>query len=200
MNFSVKHQEKYSRLELLARTFFGLFYIGIPHLTLISILAIGVYFCQIALFFIILFTGKYPKGIWDFLVNFYKYSIRIYSSLMNLCDGYPEFGLRGNHPNIEFSVPYKEEVSRLRMLVRWLLGWILLIPHIIILYLRIFVVFFIFIIAWFSVLFIGKYPKGMFSFVEGTWRWYMRIYSWIIFFTDEYPTFTGDILETESNN
>ena len=65
---------------------------------------------------------------------------------MNLCDGYPEFGLGGNHPNIEFFVPYKEEVSRLRMLVRWLLGWLLLIPHIIILYLRAFVVFFIFII------------------------------------------------------
>ena len=141
MIFSIKHQEKYSRLELLARTFFGFFYIGIPHLILIFILAIGVYFCQMALFFIILFTGKYPKAIWDFLVNFYKYSIRIYSSLMNLCDGYPQFGLGGNHPNIEFSVPYKEKVSRLRMLVRWLLGWLLLIPHIIILYLRAFYTF-----------------------------------------------------------
>ena len=200
MNFSIKHQERYSRLELLARTFFGLFYIGIPHLILICILAIGVYFCQIALFFIILFTGKYPKGIWDLLVNFYKYSIRVYSSLMNLCDGYPAFGLGGNHPNIAFSVPYKENVSRLRMLVRWLLGWLLVFPHMIILYLRAFVVFFIYIIAWLSVLFIGKYPKGMFVFVEGTFRWYMRMYSWMIFFTDEYPAFTGSVLEKENNN
>ena len=199
MNFSIKHQEKYSRLELLARTFFGLFYIGIPHSILLLILGIGVYCCQIYLFFVILFTGKYPKGIWEFLVNFEKYSIRVSSSLMNLCDGYPEFGLGGNHPNIEFSVPYKEEVSRLRMLGRWLLGWLLLIPHIIVLYLRFIVVYFIFIIAWFSVLFTGKYPKGMFGFIEGTWRWYMRIYCWMIFFTDEYPAFTGNVLATENN-
>ena len=200
MNFYIKHQEKYSRLELLARTFFGFFYIGIPHFFLIFILSIGVYFAQIALFFIILFTGKYPKGIWYFLVNYHKYVIRLHSSLMNLCDGYPEFGLGGNHPNIEFFIAYKEEVSRFTMLVRWILGWILLIPHIIIVYLRFFVVFFISIIAWFSILFIGKYPKGMFSFVEGTWRWYVRIYSWIIFFTEEYPAFTGNVLETEKNN
>ena len=198
MNFYIKHQEEYSRLELLVRSFFGWIYIGIPHIILIYILGIGVYFCQIALFFVILFTGKYPKGVWNYLQNFMSYVLRVYGTLCHLSDGYPEFGLSGNHPNIEFSVPYKEETSRLRMLGRWFFGWILIIPHAILLYLRFIGVCFIILFAWLTVLFTGKYPKAMFDFVEGTFRLYLRIISWIMFFTDGYPAFTGDPAESEN--
>ena len=198
MIFDIKHQQNYSRLELLARTFFGPLYIGIPHGFIMFFLSIGVFFCHFALFFIILFTGKYPRGIWNYLINFQKYRIRVSSTMINLCDGYPEFGLSGNHPNIEFNVAFKQETSRLRMLLRWFLGWIMLIPHLIILFLRFIIIPFIIVIAWFTVLFVGKYPKGLFNFIVGTWRLNQRIYCWYFLFTDNYPAFTGKILETEN--
>jgi hypothetical protein len=197
MIFYIKQQENYSRSELLLRTFLGFIYIGIPHAILLYILNIGMFFCQIALFFIILFTGKYPKGIWDYVQDFTKYSTRVAASLLNLSDGYPEFGLSGNNQNIDFSVPYKEDVSRLRLLGRWFFGWILLIPHVILMYLRIIGLYFIVFAAWCAVLFTGKYPKGMYDFVEGTFRHYLRIFSWIMFFTDEYPEFTGSPTQFE---
>ena len=91
MNFYIKHQKEYSRLELLARSFFGWIYIGIPHMILIYILGVGVYFCQIALFYMILFTGKYPKGMFDFVEGTFRLYLRIISWIMFFTDGYPEF-------------------------------------------------------------------------------------------------------------
>ena len=197
MKFYINHQENYSRLELLLRTFFGWLYIAIPHFILIYILTIAVTFCQLASFFIILFTGKYPKSIWEFIVKVQNYTLRVTATLINLADGYPAFGLSGSHHNIEFYLPYNEKVSRLRLLTRVLFGGIILIPHFIILFIRFMIQYFIMVIAWFTVLFFGKYPKPMFSFIEENMRWQMRIYCWWYFFTDGYPAFTGKVLDDD---
>ena len=100
---------------------------------------------------------------------------------------------------MNFYIKHQEEYSRLELLVRSFFGWIYIgIPHMILLYLRMIGVYFIVLFAWFAVLFTGKYPKGMFNFVEGTFRLYYRIISWVMFFTDGYPEFTGDPAESEN--
>ncbi|OGD78189.1 MAG: hypothetical protein A2Y64_07235 [Candidatus Coatesbacteria bacterium RBG_13_66_14] len=50
---------------------------------------------------------------------------------------------------------------------------------------------FVLFVAWWAVLFTGSWPEGMHSFVSGTYRWAMRVASYIYFLTDEYPPFTG---------
>ena len=199
MKFYINHQQNYSRLELLLRLFFGWLYIAIPHFILIYILIIGFLFVRFFTFWIILFTGKYPKALFDYVVKFMRYQMRLNTILYNLSDGYPEFGLSGKHENMDFDVSYKENVSRITLLIRSFFGWLYVsVPHGIILFLRLIIVCFIMIIAWFCVLFTGKYPKGMFDFVVETLRWEYRVNAYLLLYTDEYPAFTGKVLDGET--
>ena len=70
MNYYVKHQEDYSRGQLLLRALFGGIYIMIPHGIMIMIFSIGLMFVRIIAFWTCLFTGKYPRGMWDYQVKF----------------------------------------------------------------------------------------------------------------------------------
>ena len=47
------------------------------------------------------------------------------------------------------------------------------------------------LIAWFAILFTGKYPRGMFDFVVGLFRWQMRVNAYLLLLTDAYPPFNG---------
>lgn len=201
MNYYVKHQETYSRGELLLRSFFGIFYIMIPHMFVILFLAIGFMFVRIATFWVCLLTGKYPRGLFDYQVKFLRYQLRLNARLMNLADGYPAFGLNGTDENTVFDVPYREKVNQGQVLLRALFGGIyVMIPHFFILIFRIYASAFVSIIAFFAVLFTGKFPKGMFDFVVGTGRWNYRIQCYLNFYTDEYPAFTGKVLPGENSD
>lgn len=197
MKFSIRHQEEYSRGELLLRSFFGIFYIMIPHGILMYLLAIGGMFVRFITFWAILITGKWPKGLFDYSVKLQRYGIRVMARMMNLSDGYPEFGLNGSDDKTLFDMEYPEEVSRLRLLGRAIFGIFLILPHVIVLYFRMIGVYFAVLIAWFAVLFTGKYPKGLFDFVVGTVRWGVRVGCYLSFYTDNYPPFSGKALPEE---
>jgi lipoprotein-releasing system ATP-binding protein len=200
MNFYVNRQKEYSRGYLLLRAFFGVLYIGIPHGFLLLFLLIGAAFVNVITFWIILFTGKYPYWSWNYNVKLLRYSMRVNAALSNLTDVYPEFGLEGSHPEMDFDLPYQEQQSIGRLLLRVFFGVLMLIPHCFVLLFLGIGTTFVGLIAFFAILFTGKYPEGMFNFVVRTWRWQFRVSCWSTFFTDGYPKFTGRILEGENQN
>jgi hypothetical protein len=90
---------------------------------------------------------------------------------------------------VRLDVPYPDAKHGLN---RWLplVKWLLAIPHYIVLAFLYLGVLVVVILAWFAILFTGRYPRGMFDYVEGVIRWHNRVvgYAWILV-TDDYPPF-----------
>ncbi|MEX1002571.1 MAG: DUF4389 domain-containing protein [Crocinitomicaceae bacterium] len=199
MTFDIKHQDEYSRGQLLLRAFFGVFYIMIPHGILIVLLSIGLLFVKFLTFWIILFTGKWNKGFFDYHVKMMRYQLRVQARLMNLADGYPEFGLNGTDTHTSFDITYQEDVSRGSMLLRAFFGMFYVgIPHGFILMFRMIGVFFCNFIGFWAILFTANYPKGMFDFVVKTYRWNYRVSAYLSYLTHTYPPFSGDVQPGEN--
>jgi hypothetical protein len=135
----------------------------------------------------ILFREKYPRWWYDWNLELLRFTNRVgtYVALMN--DRYPSTDER---QWVELDFPYpdaKRDLNRWLPLVKWFLA----IPHYIVLFLLYIAVLVVVIIAWFAILFTGRYPRGMFEFVEGVIRWHNRVvgYAWILV-TDKYPPFS----------
>ena len=192
MKLKIEHQDSYSRGELILRTLFGWLYIAIPHFFLMFFVGIWGMIVAFLSFWVILFTGKFPKGFFEFLVKFMNWGIRVYATMHNLVDGYPQFGVNGSSDKVSFDVEYPESVSRGLLLLRLIFGWLyVLIPHGFCLFFRGIAFGFIQFIAWWVVLFTGKYPESWHSFMVGTYRWVYRVNLYLGYFTDEYPPFSG---------
>jgi hypothetical protein len=109
-----------------------------------------------------------------------------------LFDGYPHFGLKPKDETVVLEVPRPERVSRLLVLLRTLFGVIYVsIPHGVCLLGRGIAAFVVVFIAWWAVLFTGKYPERWHAFVVGTYRWNTRLSLYMSYMTDEYPKFSG---------
>jgi hypothetical protein len=192
MKFNIRHQDRYSRGELILRTFLGWLYIAIPHGFLLFFAGLWGLILSFLAFWAVLFTGRYPRKFFDFQVGLCHWSTRLNARLYNLSDGYPPFGLHKHDEAIELEIPYPEKLSRGLLILRILFGWIyVLIPHGFILFFRVIATAVVMIIAWFIVLFTGRYPASMHAFVTGTLRWGMRVNLYISFMTDNYPPFSG---------
>ena len=190
--FDIVHQERYSRGELLLRSFFGFFYIVIPHLFLLFFMSIAALVLGFISWWVVLFTGKYPEGFFTFQVALLRWNTRVSARLLHLVDGYPPFGTDARDDKVVFNISYPENLSRGILLLRTFLGYFyVIIPHAFCLLFRIIGMYFIVFIAWWIVLFTGKYPKGMHEFVVGTLRWATRVNVYMAFLTDQYPPFSG---------
>jgi hypothetical protein len=134
----------------------------------------------------ILFRQKYPRWWYDWnleLTRFF-YRIGIYLSLMD--DSYPS---TDEKQSVHFDMPYPDverDLGRGMPLVKWLLA----IPHYFVLFFLGIGAFFAVIGAWFAILFTGRYPRGIFNYVEGVHRWAARVdgYAFLLV-TDRYPPF-----------
>ncbi|HKM92567.1 MAG TPA: DUF4389 domain-containing protein [Prolixibacteraceae bacterium] len=198
MKFSINHQERYSRGELLLRTLFGVIYIGIPHGFLLFFVGLWAGVLQFLAFFAVLFTGKFPKAMFNYQVGLITWVLRLNARLLNLSDGYPAFGLKAVDKNVVFEIEYPEKLSRGHLLLRFFFGYFyILIPHGFILFFRQLWALILIFLSWWSVLFTGKYPKGFFAWIEGTLRWQTRVLIYTMFMTDKYPAFTGESLADE---
>ncbi len=193
MKFDIVHQESYSRGELLLRTFFGIFYIAIPHMVVLYFLGIWSAIINFIAFWSILFTGKYPKSMFEFQVKYIRWQMRVNARLLNLADGYPKFGLEAQDDAVIFEMEYPERLNPGSLILRVLFGFFyVLIPHIFALMIRLIVTDVLIFVAWWAVLFTGKYPEGMHKFNVGTLRWSLRLNLFMMYFmTDTYPPFSG---------
>ncbi len=161
----------------------------IPHIFVLAFLWVALVIVTAVAFFGILFTGRYPRGIFDFNVGVLRWTWRVsYYSFGALgSDRYPPFSLKPADYPATLEVEYPEQLSRGLVLVKW---WLLAIPHYLILSvvqdgLNGLLVFF----AAVGLLFTGRYPKDIFELVIGINRWTLRVMAYALFMRDEYPPF-----------
>jgi hypothetical protein len=134
----------------------------------------------------ILFRQKYPRWWFDWNLELQRFSNRVGAYMALMDDRYPA---TDEHQSVHLDYPYPDAQ---RDLNRWLplVKWLLAIPHYIVLFFLWIAALVVVIVAWFAILFTGRYPRGMFDFVEGVIRWNNRViaYAWVLV-TDRYPPF-----------
>ncbi|MGB9595476.1 MAG: DUF4389 domain-containing protein [Candidatus Poribacteria bacterium] len=91
VKFSVTYQERLSRGILLLKTFFGAVYAGIPHGIILGLYGIAVGVVQFIAWWAILFTAKYPMGMFNFVVNYFRWGLRVFAYIGYFTDVYPPF-------------------------------------------------------------------------------------------------------------
>jgi len=134
----------------------------------------------------IVFRQRYPRWWYDFALELNRFSTRVGAYLSLLTDQYPStvepqsVHLDAQYPDV------KKDLNRWLPLVKWFLA----LPHYIVLVFLIIAAFIVTIIAWFAILFTGRYPKDLFDFVVGVgrWSWRVTVYTTLLT-TDEYPPF-----------
>ena len=149
--------------------------------------AAGLVFLPLVL--MLLFRKKYPKWWFDWNLALTKFSTRVSAYLALLRDEYPSTD-EEQAVHLEIAYPdAKEDLNRWLPLVKWFLA----IPHYIVLSFLCIAAFVSVVIAWFAILFTGRYPRGLFDFVVGVFRWSLRVevYAFLLT-TDRYPPFTTD--------
>ena len=189
--------------------------LAIPHYIVLFFLWIAFFVVTVIAFFAILFTGRYPRGLFDFNVGVLRWSWRVsyYSYGALGTDRYPPFTLAEvpDYPTT-LDIAYPERLSRGLVLVKW---WLLAIPHYLVIGFFVgstgyiagrageegtqlytssgglvgLLVFF----AAVLLLFTAGYPRGIFDFVLGMDRWTLRVIAYATLMTDEYPPFRMDL-------
>jgi hypothetical protein len=184
----------------------------VPHVFVLSFLWLAFVLLTVVVFFAVLFTGRYPRPIFDFNLGVLRWTWRVwfYGYCALGTDRYPPFSL-AEHPDYPATVdiPYPEHLSRGLVLVKW---WLLALPHYLV------VSFFVggggfllwqwgdewsgptgglvtilTLFAGGALLFTGRYPRGIFDFVIGLDRWVLRVSAYAALMTDVYPPFRLDL-------
>lgn len=193
LDFNIEYQENFSRGKLLLRTFFGVIYIAIPHLFLLIFISFAISVVSPLAALAILFTGKHPQGLFNFSLGYWRWQARLAANLTNLTDTHPKIGLAADSESVKFQVDYPESFNRVSVIFRSILGPIVVgIPQGIVLSIRTVWSGILQSLAFWIVLFTGRYPEGWHSFAVGTLRWQFRIAAWYAFLiTDRLPPFNG---------
>ena len=135
----------------------------------------------------ILFRRRYPRWWFDFALQFNRFSARVAAYGALLTDTYPS---TVEEQSVHLDIDYPDAE---RDLNRWLplVKWLLVIPHLIVLFFLFIGAFFAIVIAWFAILFTGRYPRGLFDYVVGVGRWALRVTAYAtLLVTDRYPPFS----------
>lgn len=198
----IKYPAKLDRLT----TFFRIFW-ALPILIVLSILTGGgsgsfmneannevsaggagiVSGLAVATALMIVFRQRYPKWWFDFALELNRFSTRVTAYLFLLTDKYPS---TVEKQTVDLQVTYpdaKKELNQWLPLVKWLLA----IPHYLVLAVLAIGAAIATIIAWFAILFTGRYPKSLFDYVVGVGRWSLRVNAYaFLLTTDKYPPFS----------
>jgi hypothetical protein len=135
----------------------------------------------------ILFRQKYPRWWFDWNLELQRFGNRVGIYLALMDDRHPSSDDRQS-VHLDYVYPDAQ-----RDLNRWLplVKWFLAIPHYIVLFFLDIAVIVVVIVAWFAILFTGRYPRGIFDFVEGVIRWHNRVIAYaFVLITDRYPPFS----------
>lgn len=135
--------------------------------------------------FSIVLTGQHPDGLWKLGAFYLRWRVRAISYLMLLRDEYPPFGDGAYPAELTLARPDRER-DRLTVFFRVLLA----IPHMILLWVLGVAWAFTTAVAWVIILFTGRYPETLYGFAIGVLAWDVRVESYVLLLTDEYPPFT----------
>ena len=141
----------------------------------------------LATLLMIVFRQRYPKWWFDFALELSRFGARVSAYFALVTDVYPStVDEQSVHLDIDFPDDVERDLNRWLPLVKWFLA----IPHYIVLFFLGVGAFFAVVIAWFAILFTGRYPKGLFDYVVGVGRWSLRVYAYaFLLVTDRYPPF-----------
>jgi hypothetical protein len=189
-------------------------FLAVPHYVVLAFLWVAFLVTTVIAGFAILFTGRYPRALFDFNVGVLRWNWRVgfyvYAALGT--DRYPPFTLARTDYPADFDVAYPERLSRGLVLVKWLLA----IPHLIIAFLIAADLFLypwstssgwtsgfqlaggysllnlLVVLAGFFLLITRQYPRGLFDLLMGINRWLYRVLTYVALMHDEYPPFRLD--------
>ena len=134
----------------------------------------------------IVFRQKYPRWWFDWNLNLVRFSNRVSAYVALLDDHYPSTD-EEQAVHIDFPYPDAQQLNRWLPLVKWFLA----IPHYIVLFFLFIGAFVAVILAWFAILFTGRYPRTLFDYVVGVGRWGTRVVAYaFLLVTDQYPPFS----------
>jgi hypothetical protein len=134
----------------------------------------------------ILFRQKYPRWWYDWNLELLRFANRVGIYLALMDDRYPSTDEQQS-VRLDFAHPdAQQELNRWLPLVKWFLA----IPHYVVLFFLYIAAVVLVIVVWFAILFTGRYPRGIFDYVEGVIRWHNRVLGYaFVLVTDQYPPF-----------
>jgi hypothetical protein len=185
VTFEMDYVEPRSR----ATTFFRLI-LAIPHLIVLYFYGIAAGVVVIIAWFALLFTGRWPQGMYDFVAGFLRYSTYVNGYVALATDAYPPFS---GSPDAGYPVrltipPPKPEYDRLKVAFRIILA----IPVAIIAYAMQVVYQVGAFIAWFAILILGRQPKGLQDMIRLGISYQQRAYAYFALVTEDWPAFTDE--------
>jgi Domain of unknown function (DUF4389) len=184
VNVTAVRQEEYVRFLPLVK-----WLLAIPHYIVLFFLAIGAMVVAFIAFFATLITGRYPRGMWDYIVGFDRWLLRVNAYVLLVTDRYPPFTLSEEaDDSVRLSAEYPETVSRWRPLFAWLLILPYSIVASIIAVLGQVCAFF----ALFTIIFTKKIPEGLFDVIRISFNWQMRAGFYGYWMSTVYPPFEWD--------
>lgn len=169
----------------------GNYIMAIPHFIVLYVLIVVAGLASIVAWFAILFTGRMPRGIGGFVAGVHRYQWRVVSFMLFLREPYPSFGIPSGYADpggdpAWLQITPAERYSRLAVFFRG----ILFIPQ----YLFAIVLGIAFYVAWivafFAVLFTGRWPEGLRKFMVGVMFWSIRVAAWYQLLANPYPPFS----------
>ncbi len=167
--------------------------LAIPHFIILYVLSFVAQILAFVAWIVGVITGTVPEGIQSVIVLTLRYQTRVGLYALFLKEEYPPFAFStefvdpGDDPRVrvDFS-PRIANRSRLKIFFRFLL----VIPHVIVLYVLAFVFMFVIFFAWFAVLIMGRWPNGLRNYVVGFQRWSLRLSAYMFLLNDDYPPFS----------
>ncbi len=181
IHLDVQYPSQLSRLLIFVK---GI--LVIPHYLVLMVLGLGAFGVWIASWFAVLFTGRYPEGMFNYMVGVMRWGARVGAYQFLLTDAYPPFSLEDDpaYP-VHLEAQYPAHIARWRPLVHGLLG----IPAFFAASAIMFVGYIAVFLAWFAILFTGRYPEGFFNVVVIGLRWTLRANLFHYWMTERYPPF-----------
>jgi hypothetical protein len=179
--FDVEYPERLSRLLIFVK-----WLLALPHWIILYGLGVLAGAITFVAWFAILFTGRYPRELFDLVVNSWRWQANVAAYVGLMRDEYPPFSWEEGRYPVRFQVEYPERLSRLLIFVKWLLA----LPHYIVLFLLGLVAYLAWIVAWWAILITGRFPRALFDFLVGLGRWNWRVQAYTNLLRDEYPPFS----------
>ncbi|MDP2950018.1 MAG: DUF4389 domain-containing protein [Chloroflexota bacterium] len=167
----------------------------IPHQIVLSFYGVAVYVTTFIAWWAILFTGRYPQGLFDFAVGYMRWTLRVsaYFPLL-MTDRYPPFG-SGDH-TVRYEADYPQSLSRGVLLLRFFMAvpvspffWLALLASYVLFFLVFSLVYAAIAWIWLCVLCTGKYPRGLYNFVAAVAGWQHRATAWWFLLRDDWSLF-----------
>ncbi|TMK40637.1 MAG: DUF4389 domain-containing protein [Actinobacteria bacterium] len=182
VNVQITPQAEYNRLLPLVK-----WLLLIPHWLVLGFVAIGAFIALILAWFAVLFTRRYPEGLFNFLVGFQRWALRVSAYGLLMTDKYPPFSLQDDpsYP-VRLSIEYPEHgVDRWRPLFAWILAY----PINLVAQVVLFVAYIASILTFFSILFTKQFPEGIFNLTRGALQLQTRASAYADWMVTVYPPF-----------